>query len=234
MQTDTDEVQCPFCGGYLDDLTGQQIGLLRAAVLSDILPALLHDMKRHFNNALLFNHYNEHMLVENAPNEQLLEALKKGEFSLLELGRFFDTLWDLCRAPDHDLFVEVSELPQRMEWIWEVFGLRPPPDIAVLREGQGRIRFAPYRDALIFSIHAALISIRRDRNPDFGLALHIINNELCTMLKMGHHEELDADSIQWRAFRSALKHAGGTTQTTHSGGNTSVEWSVPLASGYRA
>ncbi len=119
MKSNGETMQCPFCGGSVDDLMREQIGLLRAAMLSDIVPALFHDAR----HLLASVHQTHEVIARNfaaKPKDDRLPAfLKRGEQLQHELRQFFHTLRLLFRTPDNDVLIEVRDLPDNMRWIWD-------------------------------------------------------------------------------------------------------------------
>jgi hypothetical protein len=229
---DTSEISaCPYCGAAINDLSPHQIALLRAAMMADIVPALLHDAGYTLDSSLSMLDVMRHNLAKLTPERRFREALDRAAEDLKRLHQFFRNLRDLFRAAEDALVVPLSDLPRQIAWMWRLFGLRHEPNVAALRESEARIKFASYWDSFTFAVHAALISLRQDRQPNLAIFFSVDDRVFATRIEMHHREQPDTTTPQWQAFRSAVKHSEGTATIAHAGGTTNVEWVVPLVKG---
>lgn len=228
MQDRGEVVLCPFCGSQTDNLSKSQVTLLRAALMSDIVPALLHDARR-VMAALSMNHSVIQLeLKRDERNDRLQKTFKQEGQNLTHLNQFFDTLRNLFRAPDDDTILNLRDLPGQIQWLWSVFDIQNFPDVSVLKQSDRRIRYASYWDTLILAVHAALISLRRDRNPTLDVSFRLNNEQLVSAIEMSYNNAVDTTSPQWDSFRSVVKHAGGSSRWSTSGHRTVMEWNIPL------
>jgi hypothetical protein len=229
---DTSEINaCPYCGAAINDLSRHQIELLRAAMMAHIVPALLHDAGHRLDSSLIMLDVMRRDLAKPIPEHWFHKALDRAAEDLKWLHQFFRNLQDLFRAAEEDLVVPLSDLPRQIAWMWRLFGLPHEPHVAALRESEARIKFASYWNSLTLAVHAALISLRQDREPNLVIFFSVDDPVFATRIEMHHREQPDTRTPQWQAFRSAVKHSEGTATIAHAGATTNVEWVVPLVKG---
>lgn len=225
MEAESESKHCPLCGAETRDISPHQMAVLRSIVLSDILPALLHD-GRHMLRAL------EHGLHDFARRpERAHEAMFRRDATraLGDLEKLFDTLRQLCRSPAVDNSIPLAELPELVHWVLGVFEVRAELGMQRLSRSDGRVLVGAYWDTLIFALHAALLSLRQDRHPIVRLRLDVRDRQLVTRLEMHHYGDIQTESLGWTGLRWAVERAGGAFSTSGMRDSTVVQWSMPLA-----
>src|SRR5271157_3137672 len=228
MELRGETMQCPFCGGETRDFSRDQVMLLRAALLSDIVPALLHDGYHMLDDVHTAQARIIDELRRRKGGERLRIMLDSGETAIKKLHELFTTLRQLFRSPAEEALLPLSELPERVRWVWNVFGLRDSPTAALSEPATNRIRFAPYWDTLLVALHAAVVSLRKDRRPRLDIELEVHGKELVTRIRLMHHGQVDTSTLSWTGFYLAAKQAGGRATVNVSEQSTVAEWSTPL------
>lgn len=140
MQSNHFSEACPFCGKSVEIIEKKQIEILRAIMLSKVIPALSHDVKSNFYFAY---HLMDHINSDNLIPDRKRDIPEDFYRSMDELKHFIYTLQDLHRARSEKILIKVSKLPKPLDSIWDLFGLHHPPDV-YLSKLDGQIRYIPY------------------------------------------------------------------------------------------
>jgi hypothetical protein len=200
--------------------------------MTDLVPAVVHDLRNGLQRALSENRFMGRTLLAEGRTQEQLHRIVEGERENLEaLSQLVFTLCDLFLMPQRDAVIRLRDLPGEIDRIWQVFTPRRHQGFAVLQQSERQIRLLPYRWTLTLALQAALISLRRDREPVLDIDFRVGDASLATHVRMRHYEQPETTTPQWRALRSAVSLAGGTLQIEHSGDATLLKWDVPLVDG---
>lgn len=218
---------CPFCGHEMPHTAEGNVGHLRALMMSQIVPALVHDVGHSVDSLRMNRHLIERDLASKA-SERLKDFLDRDEKALDRVSDFLRTLRELYRGEQDDAAVPLAQLPDRLAWFCELCEFPAPVDFGPLKQSQSRVSYRVYWDAFRFAVQGALLAIRRDRAPNARIEFSVLERELTTSLVITRKSLPEPRPMEWRALEWLIRSAGGTVRIETDGETTVLRWSVHL------
>lgn len=210
------ELVCPFCRSNLLDAPVESRRLIRSIVMTDLLPALFHDLGHDCSQALnTFEHLRylvaKGKISDRDSNKFIIENTDRGIHAIRRIGKLFRTLVEIFLGRGSRKFHPLSDLPKEIEQILDLTNATPLIDFSPLERPLAKhIDEEAYLITFFAVLIKALILLGRDRRPTMEVSFEVIDTALRTRLKLSHHGELNyRGSPYWEYIRWCVRLAGG-------------------------